>query len=167
MKKRLGRFRLRDDPGQAMTEFAMGVPILLLLLVASAYFAVAFNNELTLTQATTTGAQQLSISRGDTSDPCATTVTAVTSAAPGLNPADLTYSIAFGTPNTATPPTIVYGTPITGTGSGFSCSGDASDLVSGHTAQVIITYPCNLTFMGINFAPSGCTLQAQTAELIQ
>jgi Flp pilus assembly protein TadG len=159
MKKRLGRFRLRDDPGQAMTEFAMGVPILLLLLIASAYFAVAFNNELTLTSATNTGAQALSISRGSTSDPCATTSAAVINAAPGLTSSSLTFSIAFGTGTS----TISYGTPFTGT----SCSSATADLVSGDTAKVTVTYPCNLTVMGYNFAPSGCTLSAQTAELIQ
>ena len=139
MKKRLGRFRLRDDPGQAMTEFALSVPLLLGLLMAIVVFGVAFNNELTLTSATTIGAQQLSISRGDTSDPCATTVTAVTSAAPGLTAADLTYTIQIGT-TSGTPPVITYGSAIGGT----SCSGASGDLVSGDTAKVTVTYPCSL-----------------------
>jgi Flp pilus assembly protein TadG len=157
MKVTLGRSRGGDEHGQAMVEFAMGVPVLLTLLIASVVFGVAFNNELTLTNATTTGAQLLSISRGSTSDPCATTSAAVTQAAAGLTASSLTFSIAFGSGSPVT-----YGSPITGT----TCTSAASDLVSGNTAKVTVTYPCNLQIYGFNIVPS-CTLSAQTAELIQ
>lgn len=150
--------RARNARGQAIVEFAMSVPLILTVLIASVVFGVAFNNELTLTSATTTGAQLLSISRGSTSDPCATTSTAVTNAAPGLTASNLVFSIAFGTGSPVT-----YGPAFSGT----SCGSAATYLVSGNTAKVTVTYPCNLTVMGYNFAPSGCTLSAQTAELIQ
>lgn len=157
MKRKIGRRTGAGERGQAMVEFAMGVPLLLTLLVASAVFGVAFNNELTVTAATTTGAQLLSISRGSTSDPCATTSTAIKQAAPGLTASSLTYSIAFGSGSPVT-----YGSPYTGT----SCTSATSSLVSGNTAKVTVTYPCNLQIMGFNIVPS-CTLSAQTAELIQ
>jgi Flp pilus assembly protein TadG len=154
----LGKARLaRDERGQAMVEFAMTVPIMLLLLAAILVLGVVFNNYLALTNATTAGAQQLSISRGQTSDPCATTSQTIQAAAPNLT-GGLTYSIAFGSGNPVT-----YGSAFTGT----SCTSATADLVSGDTAKVTVTYPCSLVIYGTNYAPSGCTLTAQTAELIQ
>jgi Flp pilus assembly protein TadG len=147
----------RHERGQAMVEFALTLPVILTLLVAIIVLGVVFNNYLTLTNATTAGAQQLSISRGQSSDPCATTSQTVQTAAPNLS-SGLSYSIAFGTGNPVT-----YGASFTGT----SCTSAATDLVSGNTAKVTVTYPCSLLIYGINYAPSGCTLSAQTAELIQ
>jgi hypothetical protein len=40
-------------------------------------------------------------------------------------------------------------------------------LVVGQTAVVKATYPCHLTVMGHNYAPNGCNLSAQTAQMIQ
>ncbi len=144
--------------GQAMVEFALTVPLLLTILVAIIVVGLVFNNYLTLTNATTAGAQQLSISRGQTSDPCATTSQTVQAAAPNLTSGGLAYSIAFGTGNP-----VSYGSPYTGT----SCTSAAAQLVSGNTAKVTVTYPCSLLIFGFNYAPSGCSLSAQTAELIQ
>ena len=45
-----------------------------------------------------------------------------------------------------------------------SCT--SQTLVEGQNAQVEVTYPCNLTVMGVNFAP-GCKLTAETAEAIE
>jgi Flp pilus assembly protein TadG len=147
----------RRERGQAMVEFALTLPVMLTLLVAIIVLGIVFNNYLTLTNATTAGAQQLSISRGQTSDPCAITSSTVQAAAPNLT-GGLAYSIAFGTGNP-----VSYGTAFTGT----SCTSAAASLVSGNTAKVTVTYPCSLLIYGFNYAPSGCTLSAQTAELIQ
>jgi Flp pilus assembly protein TadG len=162
MKKRIGRIRGGDQHGQAAVEFALGLPLLLLLLMATVVFGIVFNNDLTLTAATTTGAQQLSISRGETSDPCNLVATTVEQAAPALKTANFTFSVAFGSGSP-----LVYGSPHTGT----SCTSAAADLISGDTAQVTVTYPCNpsspnIEILGYNPWPS-CTLSAQTAELIQ
>jgi hypothetical protein len=40
-------------------------------------------------------------------------------------------------------------------------------MVAGQTAIVKATYPCDLTVMGHNYAPSSCNLSAQTAQMIQ
>ena len=50
-----------------------------------------------------------------------------------------------------------------------ACASDAACstiLVSGQPALVKATYPCDLTVMGVNYAPS-CTLKAETAQLVQ
>lgn len=149
------RGRARDEQGQAMVEFAFGVPLLLTLLIGLVVFGVAFNNNLQLTYATDSAAQKLSISRGQTSDPCSTTSTAVEQAAPYLKSSNLTFSLAMGSGNPVT-----FGTPVTGT----SCS--SVQLVASQSAQVKVTYPCNLQILGFNPAPN-CALTAQTTVLIQ
>jgi len=157
--KRFNRRRLGEH-GQTMTEFALAVPVLLLVLVGMVVFGIAFNNYETLTFATNQGAQTLSFSRGSTSDPCATATTQIINSAKGLVASNLTYTIAFGTINTsgAFVPTNTY--------TGTTCS--AASLIGGNTAEVTVTYPCNLKVLAFNFNPTSiCLLTAQTAVQIQ
>ncbi|MGD1028398.1 TadE/TadG family type IV pilus assembly protein [Candidatus Binatus soli] len=152
----MGKFnRRRLERGQALVEFAYVLPLVLLVLVGTVTFGLAFNNYIALTYATTAGAQQLSISRGQTSDPCNTTVTAVEQAAPYLTPSNFTFKVALGSGNPFT---------ATSTYTGTSCT--SATLVQAQTAQVTVTYPCNLKILVFNPAPS-CTLTAQTAVAIQ
>ncbi len=150
------RSRLRDNEGSALVEFAVVLPVLLLVLTGIFTFGVAMNNYNELTEAVNTGARQLAISRGQTTDPCATTVAAVYAAAPTLNQSKLAFSFALD------------GTAYSGTScsSSSTTTGAAGNLVEGQAAEVSVTYPCNLAIYGINLAPS-CTLQAQTTELVQ
>ena len=78
----------RDD-GQAMTELALVLPIFAVLLLAIVQFGIAFNNYLTLTDATRAGARKAAVSRfiGDNG---ASAVQAVRAAAAGLNQSQLT-----------------------------------------------------------------------------
>jgi Flp pilus assembly protein TadG len=151
--------RARDEQGQTLLEFALVLPALLTLLLGVIVFGLAFNNYLTLTNATTIGAQLLSISRGQTTDPCQTTSQAVYAAAPNLTQANLKFTIVLnGTSvanNVATP-----SCPANGTG------GTGLQLAAGQSAAVKVTYPCNLNFFLFNPAP-GCTLTAQTTEAVQ
>jgi len=140
--------------GQAAVEFAIVAPILLTLLVAIGVFGIAFNNYLALTFATNTAAQALSISRGQTTDPCETTSTAAFAAAPQLTESNLKFSIVLGTNTVAS------------SAASPSCSGDQQYLVQAQNAKVTVTYPCNLNIMGYNPYPS-CALTAQTQMLIQ
>jgi Flp pilus assembly protein TadG len=154
--ERMGSFsrrRLRQR-GQAMVEFALGLPLLLTLITGLVMFGVAFNNELTLTYATDAAAQLLSISRGQTTDPCQTASQAVYSAAPQLNQSNLAFTI------------VLNGTSVTTNSTQPSCSGSQQYLVQSQPARVTATYPCNLTILGVNFAPN-CTLTAQSTVLIQ
>jgi len=142
------RRRRGDEDGTALIEFALTAPVLLLLVTAIVSFGIALNNYLQLTNATNASAQALSISRGQTSDPCATTVSAFESAAPRLTQKSLNFSIALN------------GSTVGGT----SCP--TATLVESEPAQVTVTYPCNFSFI-YNFAPGSCTLSAQTAEAVQ
>ena len=150
------RLRTSDEGAQALVEFAVCLPILMLIVTAIFTFGIALHNYLELTDAVSIGARLLAISRGQTTDPCATTATAVQNAAQILNTANITYKF------------VLNGT----TYSGASCSssstttGAAGNLAQGSTAQVTATYPCSLWVYGANLVPS-CTLTAQTAELVQ
>jgi Flp pilus assembly protein TadG len=142
----LNRRRLHQR-GQAVLEFALGLPLLLALITGLVMFGVAFNNELTLTYATDAAAQLLSISRGQTTDPCQTTANAFYSSAPYLTASNLAFSIALNGHSYA----------------GTTCSG--AQLVASETAQVTVTYPCTIGIFG--FAISNFNLTAQTTALIQ
>jgi Flp pilus assembly protein TadG len=130
-------------------EFAMLAPALLVLVLGAAAFGIAMDNYVQLTGATSIGARQLAIGRTYSTTPYTDTVNAITGAAPKLTKASITISL------------LVNGT---------ACASDAAGttaLVAGVPAQVITSYPCNLVVYGTNFAPSGCTLSANTTERVQ
>ena len=119
-------------------------------------FGIALHSYLELTNAVSIGARLLAISRGQTTNPCATTATAVYHAAPLLNPANLTFTLVL---NGTTYPGASCSSPNTTTGA-------AGNLVQGSDATVTATYPCNLKVFGYNYAPS-CIMTARTTELTQ
>jgi Flp pilus assembly protein TadG len=55
--------RLRNERGQTMTELALVLPILVVLVLAIAQFGVAFNNYVTLTDAARAAARKGAVSR--------------------------------------------------------------------------------------------------------
>ncbi len=148
--------RARNQEGQAMVEMALALPVLLLVLTGILTFGLAFNNYVLLTEATSIGARTLAISRGATTDPCATASSAVIAAAPLLTPANFSFTF------------VLNGASYTGAScsSGSSTTGAAANLVQGSNAIVTVTYPCSLVVYGANYAPH-CSLQAQMTELVQ
>jgi Flp pilus assembly protein TadG len=60
--------KLRNERGQTMTELALVLPILVVLVLAIAQFGVAFNNYVTLTDAARAAARKGAVSR-EASDP--------------------------------------------------------------------------------------------------
>jgi Flp pilus assembly protein TadG len=80
---------LRNQQGQAMTEFALVLPILALLLFGVIQFGIVFNNYITLTDATRAGARKATVSRRD-ADPRATCIAAVRASANNLIQSRLT-----------------------------------------------------------------------------
>ena len=79
---------LKSEQGQSLTEFALALPILALLLFAVIQFGIAFNNYVTLTDATRAGARKAAVSGKDPS-PANTCVTAIRSSAKDMNQSDL------------------------------------------------------------------------------
>jgi len=143
----LKRTRLQsDEQGSSLIEIALATPVLLTLFTGICAFAIAFNNQLTLTDAVGTGAQYLQLIRTSSTDPCADTVTAITNAAPNLNVSNISLTFNFnGTVTTAK-----------------KCPGYQTDLVQGQPVSVSATYPCTLAVYGQTF--SACQLSAKVTE---
>jgi Flp pilus assembly protein TadG len=86
--------KLRDDRGQAMTEFALVLPIIALLLFGVIQFGITFNNYLTLTDAVRAGARKGAVARHLTTNREAVVTQAVTNAATDLKGSDLKVTVA-------------------------------------------------------------------------
>jgi Flp pilus assembly protein TadG len=99
------RIRIRDERGQSMTEFAVILPILVVLLFGIVQFGILFNNYVTLTDAARAGARAAAVSRQD-SDPVGTATAAVRSSASDLNQSNLSVDVSStwsaGSPVTVT-----------------------------------------------------------------
>ena len=84
---------LRSEDGQAATELALVLPILAAILLAIAQFGILFNNYITLTDATRTGARKAAVSRF-TGDQGTAAALAVRAAASNLTPSKLNVSVS-------------------------------------------------------------------------
>ncbi len=146
--------RGRGQKGTALLEFAFVVPVLLIIVMGIIVFGTALNNYIQLTEAAATGARFLAVSRGQTTNPCGDTIPVITAAATNLTASSMQFKF------------VLNGNSYGPGGTAFGCSGAQSNLAQSQPASVIVTYPCNLTVMGVNFAPS-CTLTAQTTERVQ
>ena len=76
--------KLKNERGQTMAEFALVLPILVVLVLAIAQFGVAFNNYVTLTDAARAAARKGAVSR-ESSNPQDDCQSAGYAAGPNLN----------------------------------------------------------------------------------
>jgi Flp pilus assembly protein TadG len=149
LAQRLRRlFHLGADDGNALVEMALVLPVFLAFVTGIGSFAIALGNQITLIQATGSGAQYLQQLRNGTTDPCKDTITAIENAAPNLASANIGLTL-----------TLNGNSPITGS----SCSGKQTQLIEGASVTVATTYPCTLSVYGVKFANS-CQLTAQVTE---
>ena len=81
----------KNERGQTMTELALVLPILVVLVLGIAQFGVVFNNYVTMTDAVRAGARKAVVSR-NLNDPAAACVTQVRDASGGLKQSDLIVS---------------------------------------------------------------------------
>jgi Flp pilus assembly protein TadG len=144
--KRIGAGKER---GGSFVEFTLVMPVMLLTMTGLFSFGFALHNDLVLTNAVNTGAQLLAVSRGQTTDPCATAFTSITGAAPSLTTG---LSLSF----------VINGATYSATN---SCTAGAANMVQGGSAQVTATYPCKLVVFGMSFPT--CALKTQITEFIQ
>jgi Flp pilus assembly protein TadG len=85
--------RMKNEQGQTMTEFALVLPILVVLLFGIIQFGIAFNNYVTLTDAVRAGARKAAVSR-NLADPAGTCRAAVVAAADNLDKTDLKKNLS-------------------------------------------------------------------------
>lgn len=86
------RRQLREERGQAMVEFAVILPIFVVLVFGIIQFGIVFNNYVTLTDATRAGARAGAVARND-ADPVGTATSAVQTSATDLNQSNLNVSV--------------------------------------------------------------------------
>lgn len=151
------------ERGQSLFEFALVLPIVMLVLLGMVVFGIAVNNYLELTNGTTAGAQAVSIIRGQNIDPCAAVTAPFYAAAYNLTQANVKFTITISSP----PPGNAVLYTLASAQANPTCAGATADLIQGDTITVLATYPCNLSYFGFHFGPPTCTLTAQTAESIQ
>ena len=135
----------RED-GQSLVEFALMLPVLLLILTGIIKFGLMFNNYITLTDAARSGARALALDRGMQGNPCAPAIQqALGTATPALNANNISITTSFSGSETC----------MTGVG-----------WFQGDQATMTASYGCDLTILGINLYP-GCTLTASATEAIE
>jgi Flp pilus assembly protein TadG len=147
-----------ESSGQALIEFALISPLILMLAVGMAVFGIGLNEQLVLTNATELAAQQLAISRGQTTDPCLTLNDAVVNAAADLTPASMTFSLTLNGVSSGS----FHGQAA---GGSAICASMQSDMVEYANETVTVTYPYTASF--INFGTKSYTLTASVQEVIE
>jgi Flp pilus assembly protein TadG len=107
--------RRNGERGSAVIEFALLLPILLLVLLAVVQVGVLASDQLVITQAARAGARAASVEAGDDAARAA-----AIGAAPGLDPARITVTITrSGTEGDPVAVTVTYAAPVAGLISGW------------------------------------------------
>jgi Flp pilus assembly protein TadG len=84
---------IKNERGQTMAEFALVLPMLVVLMLGIVQFGVAFNNYVTLTDAVRAGARKAAVSR-QSSDPAGACRAAVLAAAGSLDTTELSTNLS-------------------------------------------------------------------------
>jgi Flp pilus assembly protein TadG len=137
----------RDQNGSSLIEFALAMPVLLLVMTGIFSISIVLNHQQQLTQAVGAGGQYLQQIRTTTTDPCKDTFTAITSAAPNLSSSNITLTLTMNSTNVTAK----------------TCAGDQTDLTQGGSVSVTATYPCAISAYGYAFQ-SACNLSAKVTE---
>jgi Flp pilus assembly protein TadG len=127
----------RED-GQAMVEFAIIVPLLLMLVLGIIQFGILFNHYLTLTDAVRVGARQAAVSR--------------TLANPAGSAEDRVRSAASGSLSDATDTTVLVVTV-------------TSTFAQGSDVTVKATYPYSINIFGVPVKAGSLT--SETTERVE
>jgi Flp pilus assembly protein TadG len=139
MSGRLRAFLSSNVDGQSLVEFALVVPMLLMVLTFMFSLSMAMISYEQLNSATSSAALQvLATSRNVLADPCASVESSVSTALPGFTASKLTYTVTI---QNSSGSNVTYG-PTTGTG--FSCTGAATVLSADNTStpgSLTVSYP--------------------------
>jgi Flp pilus assembly protein TadG len=86
------KIEIGSERGQSLTEFALALPILALLLFAVIQFGIVFNNYVTLVDATRAGARKGAVGR-EQQNPASAVTTEVRHSASDLKQSDLNVTV--------------------------------------------------------------------------
>jgi Flp pilus assembly protein TadG len=148
------------NDGGSLVEFALSLPLMMMLITGMFTFGLSVNNYMVLTTGVGGAARALALSRGQTSpalaasDPCQFAVNVGQASATTIQ-GGITWQIIWTTTNSS-------GSQVSTTYSN-SCAGLA--LNSGDTVQVKGTHPYSIQMYG--WLPQSFNMSAQTSELVQ
>jgi Flp pilus assembly protein TadG len=147
--------RLRREDGQSLVEFAVVLPVLLMIVTGIIQFGSLYNKYITLTDAARNGAQTLALGRG-LSNPCDPAVTQALQSASAV-------SLTSG----QVTPSFSSGSDFCGTGTYvYKSSGNTSGTeVQGDQATVTATQPVTLNVFGIGLF--NLNLSASASDAVQ
>ena len=148
---RVRRLILANSEGNALVEMAVTLPLMMFLVTGLCFMGLAVDNYIILAHANDVGARYLALRRGQLTDPCAQTITAIQNAAPGLNSSQLSYDFTIGASGDMQNTT--------------SCTSATGDMAPSTTATVTVYYKYPLMIYG--WGPTTLTMQAATSEVIQ
>ena len=138
---------IRREDGQGLVEFALVLPVLLMIATGIMSFGIVFYRYITLTDAVRAGARTLSLGRGLT-DPCSPAVNETVNSAIDVNLQPSQVKIIVN--NNAD-----------------SCNGnDGTDWIQGNQATVSASIPYSLNIFGVISIKSG-TLTASATDAIE
>jgi Flp pilus assembly protein TadG len=169
--RRVGSYRCSGGEGQSLVEFALVLPVLLLIITAIYSLGLFMLNYQTLIHAVDQGGIALELlpnmpasgTYPGATDPCLTVAQAVVGSSgtlvkTGTNGIQLTVTIGSNS----------YGPSAPANSSGtanFSCTDASAYAVQGATGTVKATYPCNISIYGIPFN-SSCQISWTSSELM-
>lgn len=172
MKLRRLYRHVREEPGQAVVEMALVLPILMLIILGIFKFGIVYNNYLQLTDATRSGARELAVERGQgtTNTPCDRATSALAAAASALGNTITVTMYELPDPVTQSPttpdPSDTYSNTATAGVAGTVTTVECPVLASGSAITVKASYPCDLTFLGYTFLPN-CHINTQATEQVE
>lgn len=155
------RFSSRSDEGGALVEFALVLPMMMVLITGMFSFGMVLNNYMVLTTSIGNGSRALALSRGQTtpalaaSDPCAYAVQVAQTSGPMLNPKGMSFNVAWTTTSSAGVTTTTKYTN--------SCPG--LSLNQGDTVQVSGSYPVNIFLYG--WKPAALNMTSAASDLVE
>ena len=138
--------RIRREDGQALVEFALVLPVLLMVATGITSFGLTFYRYITLTDAVRAGARELSLGRGAPT-PCDQARTETVNSAIDINlkPSQVTL--------------LVSGTTCANPGTGTSW-------IQGNQVTVTASVPYSISIFGVISVKNG-TLTAQATDAIE
>lgn len=153
-----------SERGSSLVEFALVLPMMMVLITGMYSLGIALSNYVVLTNAVGAGARAFAISpavtinlgsgkTGPVSDPCAYGIQIANQASPTIPSGSVTYTFTYTVAATGKSSKYTTGT----------CSGITTAV--GDTVQLEASYPYNFLLYG--FAPGTLNLQARSAELVQ